>query len=273
MGLRLKNELRVLHFIFALTLPLALLLLLGCKQAHEERADLGPTADPSLIDSTFAKAIHGASIATLQVNQMVHYEESLRVANQDPNILIGEHGVSVIDRSIDNDTQEVRITVHHSQSIREPGKSTFTDVESEDTLALPDPAQTTGLGMLMAVDQGFQPASLTAADTPQPIRITYHNFQTSSDTITPPDAVVKRSSCGGLSPCKLPVTYISYDEVKWYSDTNYDKYHYDFAFTSELPYMSGLLGVLVTGCIGYYQTSSGKRYYMRDCQYLTDFQK
>ena len=275
MGFSLRNErvLRFFHLLAALLLPVALLVITSCKQAHEERADLGPSADPSIINDTFEKAIAGATVATLQVHQSLNYEESLRIANQDPNLLMGEHGIQVIDRTNDADTQETRITIHHSQKVRDMDKNIFVNIESEDTISLPEQASSTGSGMLMAVESGFISIAATPQDAPQPVRITYHNFSTSTDLIDPPSKVKSRSDCGGLTGCRLHVTYISYDEEKWYNDTDYDKYKYDFAFTTQLPYMNGLFGVLVTGCVGFYQSVSNRRYFVRDCQYLTDFQK
>lgn len=255
----------VIHFGVALAIPIVLIFLVSCKQAHEEKAPLGPQVDPSVIDGALAQAIDGASIADLQVNQSAHYQLNRRIANQDPTLDQGNHDLQVIDRHDDPNTQETVITIHQNQRIRKA--DSFENVESESTLTTPMPSLTA------KIEAGAVPGIAATTRDTQPVNVTYHNFSTSKGDATPPDNVANRTGCGGLSPCTLHLTYISFDVAYWYNSEDYDKVHFDYAFTNQLPFMGDLLGVMAEGCAAQYVTVGNNRYFVRDCKYLTDFQK
>jgi hypothetical protein len=66
--------------------------------------------------------------------------------------------------------------------------------------------------------------------------------------------------------------------VLWYSDTDYDKYHYDLIFNKTTPFLFNLKndtmgGLLVLRCISTYIPYDGRKIYVRDCVQLKDFQK
>jgi hypothetical protein len=258
-----------LHFVAALGLPLVLLILLSaCKKAHEERSGLGTEATSQDLDNIVAKAIRGASLAQLQKNQMIVYENNRRLAGQDATSLLGSHLATVIDRQ---DTDTSQITIHHAEMIRKT--DSFFNLEYEDTLQVPI-IKTSEIGSLMAKAthaNDFETLALSRLTTP--LKTTFHNLRTSEADIAAPEDAAKRANCGGLANCKLHVTYIQYDEIKWYSDSDYDRYRYDFAFTSDLPYMNGLLGVMVNGCVGMNVPVGNRRIFVRDCQFLRDFSK
>lgn len=257
-----------IHFVFALALPLALLLLMSCKQAHEFHAPLGPEVSSSDLDAVLGKAIEGASVEKLQKGQMLHYEESVRINNSDPNLLESTNDLTVIDRYDDVDTQTTRITTHRSQNMRTVDGDGWRNVESEDTLEIPT-APVISASLLMSVGTR---ADDSDSPTP-PKRITYHNMRVSEGDIDPPDKVKSRPNCSNLHNCRVHVTYLSYDEVRWQDDTHYDKRSYDFELTSDLPFMNqGLYGIMTSGCVGFFQNINGKNYYLRDCQYVSDLQ-
>jgi hypothetical protein len=273
MGFRLSRYiLQSLHFGFALALPFALLLLFGCKQSHEEHADLGPEVDSSQLDAVLSKVVAGAHFEDLQAGQMVHYEESLRINNTDPNILEGTNNLYVVARTSDKDTKATRITIHRSLIERTTAGDSFQDIETESTDEFPTP-ELQSQGLLLNLGSNFKAATTAISDDPPPVRITYHNLRTSEGFVEPSDKVKKRSNCGNLHDCLIAVTYLSYDEVRWSDDTHYLKQSYDFQLTSSVPFMNkGLFGIMVSGCVGFSHMQDGKNYYIRDCQALTDLQ-
>jgi len=252
-------------------LPLALLFLLSCKQAHAWKAPLGPEYSEDQINAVFAQATAAADPSQLKAGQTLHYEEDRRYDNQDPNILMETDALSVIDRTDRKDLNETVITVHHSEQVRNDTSSAFTDIETEDAIEIPD--VNVSLAAHLRALTKMRLMSLNSNDSPAPVKITYHNLSSSVGQDDPPSSPAGRSGCGGLSPCKLHVTYISYDEVDWYDDSNYNRFHYDYELTTDLPYMMDLLGTLVSGCVGGNVHLQGYEVYVRDCQVLTDYQK
>lgn len=267
--------LRIFHFVCAITLPLALLLLVSCIQAHEEHVPLGPQFDPSQLDAVVNKATQGATVANLQKNQMLHYEETVRIDGRDPALSMSTNILSVIDRSSNPDTDSVRITYHHSNNYRDENNA-WHDVETEDTYDIPN-SSAVSAGLLLNINRNDIKTlsdSLDLSPMSQPIHITYHNLQTSEADIDPPDTIKNKAGCSGIPNCRLHVTYLSFDEAQWTDDSHYMKISWRYTLTAQLPYMEQLFGVMVERCAGLSGVSAqdGKKHYIQDCQFLSDAQ-
>jgi hypothetical protein len=265
------NIWKALHFTFALALPLTLLFLLSCKQAHETHAGLGPevSADSlNMILNRIATAA-GDNVTNLQKGQMLHYQESLRANNQDPDVLESEDIFTVIDRTKDVETGTTRITDHHTSRTLSNDGTSWNTLESEDTIEVPMPTSSAS-GLLAS----FGGRMATTPDTSQqPVRITYHNLRTSEGDVDVPDTAKARANCANVPNCKIHVTFLSYDEALWSDDSHYVKRSYDLELTSQLPFIgTRLFGIMTLGCIGMFQNIKGNNYYLRDCQYLSDLQ-
>lgn len=265
--------LRVLHFVCALTLPLALLILVSCIQAHEEHAPLGPEFDPNQLDEVLTKATDGATVSRLQKDQMIHYEESVRVDNRDPSLHMSTHVLNVIDRSPNPGTDSVRITYHHSNSFRDED-GTWQDIETEDTYDIPN-SPSLSAGLLLSLGQNDVVSlskAMAMAPLSSPTHISYHNLKVFEGDIDPPSVIKKKANCGGVPNCRLHATFLSFDEARWSDDSHYTKVTWKYTLTNQLPYMEGLFGAMIERCAGFSAVQDSKTHYLNDCQYLTDAQ-
>lgn len=258
----------VLHTILALLLPIALVILMGCRKAKEEKGDLGPQTESEVIDKAINDAVGPISIADLKKDQILHYELNRRIVGQETTLLMGSHRLEVVDRTDRPDLNATLITLKHDERIRH--ENGFKRVVSEDTI--PVPLQATIEEGFHVGDNHVSTMAVVRAQE-RANRVTYHNLAVSKGTVAPPTDGAQRPGCGGLSPCSLPVTFVSYDEVRWYPSGDYDKFHFDFAFTNKLPYMAQAFGVMLTGCVAQHVPIGEFRYYVRDCQYLVDYKK
>lgn len=266
-----------LHLVAAIALPVLFLLITSCIKAKEEPAQLGPEVQSSDINGAFAKATQGApSVDQLQNGQYLYYEENRRLEREETTFLVGTHRITV-ERTHDDAAKTSTIILHHQEQVRK-GDS-FEELDHEDPpIVIPDGETTQAVGSLArALAEAPLKLDLQTQDdatrTGKPLKITYHNLKVWSGQEDVPDDTKAKADCGGLSPCQMNVTYLTYDEAEWYSETDFDKYHYEFVFTTQLPFMGGLYGILDRGCVGLYVPINGTNYYVRDCQNLTDFKK
>lgn len=265
--------LRALHFVCAITLPLALLLLMSCIQAHEEHAPLGPEFDPAQLDEVLNKATNGATPFNLQMNQMVHYEESVRIDNRDPDLHMSTHVLNVIDRSPSPGTDSVRVTYHHSNNFLDEN-GTWQDVETEDTYDIPNSSAVSAGLLLNTGEKDIASLSQAMQMTPTgaATHISYHNLKVSEGDVEPPKAIKNKAGCGGIPNCRIHVTVLAFDVARWSDDSHYTKISWRYSLTNQLPYMEELFGAMVQRCAGFTAVQDGKTHYLNDCQYLTDAQ-
>jgi hypothetical protein len=257
-----------IHALLAILLPVALVLLMGCRKAKEEKGDYGPTVSEDQINKVINDAVGTVSLTELRKDQLLHYELNRRIVGQPTTILMGSHQLEVIDRTDRHDLGATLITIKHDERIRyEKG---FKKVVSEDTLPLPLEESTES--QFNVSDNNVSAMAVVRAKASATDR-TYHNLEVSRGTVEPPADGASRPNCGGLSPCSLPVTYVSYDEIRWYGENDHDTFHFSFIFTNRLPYMAQAFGVMLSGCVAQHVPIGEFRYYVRDCQYLIDYKK
>jgi hypothetical protein len=268
MGFRLNQRgWMLLHVTVALLVPVLLLLVVGCKQAHEEKGDLGPAVDPKTIQKVVDDIQDKISVKNLKVGQKLHYEENRRVVGQETTMLMGTHDVTVSHRDDRKDLGATLVTLDHDVTTRQTNG--FGDLKSEDTVAIPmdgkvDPPKLLGKNEV---------TEMVVASGPPPPVVTWHNMKVSTGVAQPASDGSTPPHCGGVRTCDLNVTYLSYDEVHWNNGSPYEQLHFDFAFTADLPYMDGLMGLMLTGCVAQHVQIGEFRYLVRDCNYLTDFDK
>lgn len=259
-----------LHLLMALSLPLLLVVLVGCKKAKAKREDLGPEISSETINEALSKAAEGASITTLAKGQNVRYSHTRRIENEETVIDMGERRVEVIDRQ---DTKtEARFTMRIVDKER-LDNGDYRTVITEDSQWV-DKLTTGSLlpaGHVQAL--GVQASSGKAG------KITFHHLFEEDAIVDPPLAMKLRADCGGLSPCQLRVHYLQFDMALWEDDTNYQKITFDFAYSLDTPflpfgeYFELLNGVLITDCRSTFVPLQSRTVYVRDCYSLEDFKK
>lgn len=263
--------LRSVHFLLSLLIPVFVVLMMGCIRAKEEKADLGPEVPADEIDRALSKAMHGADLSQTRVGQFLSYSVVRRLENEETTINLGSTRVDVFDKT--ETANEVRFTLKIVKAQR-MNDGSFEVRQSEEPLVLqksPNIASRLSAASLSA--------NQVSATEKKPSKTTFHRLRTSDGTREVPAAVKGKVDCGGLSPCELPVHYIQFDMVQWYTDDSYQKVALDFAFSTKTPYLpfgenfDQLNGVLITDCRATLIPAEGRTVYVRDCMDLEDFQK
>ena len=271
---------RGLHFLVALSVPFVLVALMSCIKAKEEKADFGPEVPPSEIDLALSKAVQNADLSGTAVGQFLNYSVIRRLESEESTINLGGTHVSVFDKT--ETPTEVKFTLKIQQSQR-MSDNTFEVRQSEEPLVLSKgPVELASLtgppGQLNAASLSRQRVSALAK---KPTKTTFHRLRQSDGNIDVPAIVKAKPDCGGLSPCELPVRFVQFDLVQWFSDETYQKVSLDFAFSLKTPYLpfgnegsfDQLTGVMVADCRATVVPIEGRTIYIRDCMSLEDFQK
>ncbi len=268
-----------IHLLLALSLPLILVMLAGCKQAKAKREDLGPEVASSTINGALSKAIESASLANLAKGQFVRYSHTRRIENEENAIDLGERHVEVIDRA-DTPTE-----AHFTNRIIEKERidsGSYRYLYTEDALwigklgtsSIPDALRAPSPNALSAESLRAEAATLGKSG-----KITFHHLHEEDATADPPAAMKLRADCGGIPNCVLHVHYLQFDMVFWQDDTNYQKISFDFAFSLDTPYIpygeyfEQYNGTLVTDCRSTFVPIQERTVYVRDCYNLEDFKK
>lgn len=276
------------HFLLTLLIPVFLIFMLSCKKAKEERADLGPEVAAESVDDALAKAMDGANLDNLHVGEYLNYVVLRRIENGEQVMVLGGTNISIIDAQ-DNDAQtETRFTLQINKAYRKNDGS-FRNITTEDPLiveksqALVAPASLRALSPakinIQALEQWAKSQPRASVLDDQPKRVSFHRLREGEESIDPPAKVRARADCGGLTDCKIPTHFIRFDLVSWYSDTDYQKVAFDFAFSQHTPFLpfgagfDQLSGALVTDCRSTYVQLESRNVYVRDCQQIDDFQK
>lgn len=267
--------LRGLHFLMALSLPLILSALLSCIKAKEEPADLGPQVLDTEIDMALNRAIKGRSIAGTALNQYTTYATTRRFENEETVLNLGDSHVKVTAKKESTASWDFTLEIRQTERLDD---GTFDIKNTESTLEVPKNPTVTNL---IALTQQMQVRSKDAFAMAEPIRVTYHRLRETNTEIDPPPAVKNRAGCGGLSPCKLPIRYVQYDLVKWYSEAEFRKFAIDLGFSLSTPYLpfgprtstDQYNGLLVVNCAGTQVTIPDRTVFLRDCVSIEDFQK
>jgi hypothetical protein len=277
---------RGLHLLLALALPIALALLAGCKRASEKHADLGPEVDANVIETKLWAIENQVNLDNLHVGQYVNTVVLRRIENSDDvNVLAGVT-VGVIDAQDSDDHQSTKYTLQINKSYLND-KSGFDTISSEDNLHLRKPSSAVPLSLLANAEPHLkslkeisqEAVHAYATGDAQPTKITYHKFSEGDENFEVPAKLKMKADCGGLSPCQIPIHYLQFDMVLWYSDQDYQKITFDFGFSTStpwLPFGTGfdiLNGVLVEDCRATFIDVGDQNVYVRDCQQLDDLQK
>lgn len=274
--------LRSLHVALGLSLPLVLLFLMGCKRAKEEKADLGTLAAATEIDEALHKAVSGRTLRTLHVGQFVDYSITRRIENNEMLITLGALNVNVIKEEDLGNTMKYILQINKSYRNDRGG---FQTVTTEEPLVLQKSANATAAaaGVPSRVSELTASAARVRASEDRPIKkVTYHKLKYSEGTLPVSDRLRARAGCGGLNPCEFPVRSVSFDVAFWYSDDDYDKIRFEFAYSVATPWLpfgdeddffTQTTGLLVSDCRSAYVKVEDRNVYVRDCQQLEDLQK
>lgn len=264
-----------LHALLSLSLPFILVLMIGCKKAKAVKEDLGPEVDPDSISQALGKAVNEASLDHLAVGQFNEYAITQRIENEEGARVLAGSRVEVLKR--EESVNTYKYILHITRAERQQDGEWETTV-SEEPLTVEKPSAIS----LLANSSDSRPLSAMTfsplADRPVK-RQTYHKLRESTGTLPAPYKVRMRPDCGGLSPCEIPVRYVSFDIVEWYDDDNYRKLSLDLAFsyaTPFLPFGEGfekLNGLLVLNCRATYIPVDNRNYYVRQCANIEDFQR
>ena len=285
--------LRAVHFLMALMVPFVLSALLGCIKAKEEPADLGPEVSPDSIDLALSKAINGAYLDPA-VGQYTTYSITRRLETEEQVKVMGATKVEVMDKVEDPATpDEVKFNLRIIKSTLLPDYTSWETTQTEEPLILKKGNSTTAaVDSILAMHEKSNPAfrmrgpaiansSGSVSAAAKPIRRSYHRLRETNAEIDPPQGIKNRPGCGGLSPCKIPVHYVQYDLVEWYSDSEFRKLNFDLGFSSATPYLpfgqrdsiDRFNGLLITNCVAFQAQVTGRTVFVRDCSSIEDLQK
>ncbi|MBX3021022.1 MAG: hypothetical protein KF799_05040 [Bdellovibrionales bacterium] len=283
----MKNSnllLRGMHFTLALSLPFLLVALLSCQRAKEQKADLGPEADPAAVEEALNAATAGRSFDGIHKDQFVDYSITQRVENNETTMLIGTVGVSVA--SIEETPTQKKIIFRVDRMERKDDGGFDHKVTETDPWILSKTSSSSALLNATALG-GRRPtlkelkaysAGLRASAAPK--KTTFHQLRVATGKVNAPDAVSTKPGCGGLAVCEMPVRYVRFDIVDWYSDTDYQKVSIDFAFSLAAPFMplstayfDMMNGIMITDCRSSNIPIQDRKYYVRVCKQLENFQK
>ncbi len=259
------------HVLLALSLPFILALIVGCQKIEEEQPDYGPEVAGTEIDLALSKAIHGASFDATCVGQYVKYNVTPRLENEEVTTLLGTTHVEVFDR--EDTATEAKFMLRITQSERLTGNGQFEVRVTEEPLVLQK------VSLVGATStKAFEAKAVQTAER-KIDRITYHNLREFTQTEDAPKAVRERAGCGGLSPCSLEVRYIRFNMVQWYDDGTRQKVAFDFAFSTQTPFLpfgndfDQLNGLMILDCRSTYVPIERRTVFVRDCLTLEDLQK
>jgi len=239
----------------------------SCKRAEERPAELGPEVAPDLIEQALAKVVDGASLSSLRKGQYISYVGLRRLENQENVIALGGTTVSVVDTRDSADNTRTQFIMRIVRTIRQEDGTFRTITSEDDSLSLPKSR------LQSLIQSGVRAKSET------PVRVTFHRFEESDATLPAPQQVRERAGCGGLNPCEMPVHFISFDMVNWYSDTDFLKISFNLGFSSRTPFLpfgegfDRFSGLLVSDCRSTYVEAGDRNIYVRDCDQIEDFQK
>jgi hypothetical protein len=268
---------RMLHALAGLSVPIFLVLMMGCKKAKATKEDLGPEIDPNAVSQALDKAISGASLDHLDVGQYAEYAITQRVENEEGARILGSYRVEVVKR--EETTGSYTYTLLIARSERQSDGNWETTLSEEPLTLDKSPPDGLPATSLQSRPQPTVAMALSPFASRPVKRQTYHKLREFTGTLPAPYKVRMRADCGGLSPCEIPVHYVSFDIVEWYDDETYRKLSLDLGFshaTPLIPFGEGfekLSGLLVLNCRATYIPIEDRNYYVRQCSTLEDFQK
>ncbi len=271
---------RGLHLLTAMSIPFVLTLLMSCMKAEEEKADFGPEVPADQIDLALSKAIHNADLSYTAVGQYLSYSVVRRLENEETTINLGSTHVAVFDKTCDpvDCSDKLTFTLKIEKTTRQ-SDNTFEVLRTEEPLVLRRSPVVPASNSPGQLNSKSLAKSKVGALGKLPTKVTFHRLRESDGNIEVPAAVKNRPSCGGLSPCELPVHYVQFDMIQWFNDETYQKISLDFAFSIKTPYLpfgenfDQLNGLLITDCRATVIPVEGRTVYVRDCMTLEDFQK
>jgi hypothetical protein len=281
---------RGIHFVLVALLPLILVFLAGCKVAKETTEDLGPAFTDEQVDEALNKAIEGYTFRYIHVGQFVHYDMNRRLENQETTINLGNLDVrikAIKDQEPGDDPNSITFIVKAEQNDRNASGGFDTKITEEPLTLIYSPSLSDALKVsaLDAMRSTASAARVTTASlrsqagamASQPV--TYHHLKTFTTEMDVPEKVRETADCGGIPNCKLRVNFIQVQMVVWKSESSYQKYALDLAFSPDMPYipfgdgMDQLNGLMVQNCQSTYVPIEKRTVYVRDCLILDDFRR
>lgn len=262
-----------MHILVGLGVPLVLLFFFGCKEIkiEEEKAPLGPQVEASAIEAELQKSLEETSVHSVLKNQQVVFEFTQTIENGAPNpyLYVKQHVIEL------HDTKDYFSFTYNEiteDPYAEPGtKPIVKEVESPKYIPKPE-------GELLSLDeQGLSSlrdltlfsesrAELFTSERPV-VRVTYHELHVEKEIQAAPPLVSRAPDCRGIPDCQIRVTRIRFDEVSWYSDTEYEKHRYTLEISPDVPYLGKVISECLAGQVPYEK----RTVYLRQCQTLLDF--
>lgn len=254
----------VLHGLLCLSLPTLLFLLSSCIKSPEVKpTQLGPQASEEEMELALSKALYGVDPWKVKKNQQVIYELNARIENQEQVQPISQITQTVL---LHEDTgAHLKFVVEDMERDYSSGEINKSERTEEYDRVFNPPttvaAAVNPLKFISPLSFFNQAFAIKGKST------TYHNLLFSQGQENPPLAVRQRPDCGGVPDCKLSVTRIAYDEVTWHSDREYDIDKWNFVISRNAPYLAYILERCLAGTV----FVNGRYYYVRQCQFATDF--
>gem|GEM_PF-1711582 len=111
-----------------------------------------------------------------------------------------------------------------------------------------------------------------SGDDDEVVERRYYGLKTAQEEVDPPQTVRDRENCSGLSPCKVHLTRIQFDEVENYASGKTVRKRWDYALTPDLIYL-GTEGIDYETCLTQSMELQGRPVLIRQCLFVYDFLK
>jgi hypothetical protein len=255
--------------IITLSLPLLAALLFGCiKEPEVDLTALGPQATEDDMERVVSKALYGIDPWKSAVGQQVIYDFNARIENSETVQPLLRQTITTRSREQLQNPPRLRIiNESHEVDLRDGAieRSEMPPQEFEGS-GPGEPASVTVLRKM--TDGALRLKSGLGSKEERPVKkVTYHNLKESSGEMAPPQTVATKPDCGGVPACKLRYFKLEYDEVRWFTDTEYDVQHWMFLISRDAPFVTYILERCLAGFVNY----ESRNIYIRQCQFARDF--
>lgn len=234
----------------------------SCMKNTDAVADLGPEVEPAAIEQALSEATQDVTPINVREGQRVDYEVNYKILGTEPIKKVIDQTLKVV--KVSNTTQALsiwRLSIVSDYSVSPP-KTTETELPVdvyEKTPLLPQMLQS------KSETQKLVGLELKRSEEDEPVqRYSYHNLTVRKNLVTdPPSDVTSKPGCGDVPNCSLRYTFIEFDEVAWFNETEFRKERLQLELSADTPFY----GFIISKC-NIYPVNT---YRVRACQVLRNF--
>lgn len=288
MGLRMKIQnmgrdqqalqLIQVHILLSLLLPLLIFLLSGCdnKDVVDKKPSLGPEVKVEEVAQAIQSGIGNQSLNHLNVGDAALYELNQKVETGG-TFKVAE--VITYLREKNESAEDYIELVFSQQRTNFNGTDSEQEAEKDIVRSIEKIKEATAAAEIHSLAEKALPLPLfEQLIKPTAQKLTLHDLSISQEVRDPPERIKEKSDCGGLSPCQLQVTHITFDMAFWENDTQWSKAEIQLSLSPSLPMLDNirenLFGWLpsLSVCINEQVQGQKRKYFLRTCSVLRDLQ-